>query len=160
ARTGELLADTAALADFGYGQANCLPHTQLQPVQADAHQHHGSEPNRSVPTVDCAAETPYETWRMAYAIGQPDAGSAPALSSGLTCAAGGRGAVCPAGAPEGVFYLGAPRPRPQCDAPSGEQPAWKGPRRGLVAPLLTLANAGPERFTTDVHGGPGDLVAQ
>jgi len=168
ARTGTLLAETAALADFGHGRANCLPHTPLQAVQADASrvgQGHGNHrqmaaPNRTVPTVACAAETPYETWRMAYAIGSSGAGGQAAFSSGLTFEVDDPISVYDPGDPERLVYLCAARPSRQCDDPSGTQTAWKGTRRGLVAPMLTLSNAGPERFTTDAFGTTGDLVPQ
>lgn len=147
------------MADFGHGRANCLPHTPLQPVQSSVH-HHVATPNRTVPTVDCAVETPYETWRMAYAIDRPSDGGPAALSSALTFEVDDPISVFDPSDPERLVYLCAARPSRQCDDPSGTQTAWKGTRRGLVAPMLTLNNAGPERFTTDAFGNAGDLVPQ
>jgi hypothetical protein len=160
AKTGRLLAETAALADFGHGQANCLPHTALQPVPASGHAHHLPTPNRTVPTTECVTETPYETWRMAYAIGHDNATGRAAFSSGLTFEVDDPVTVFDPSDPERLVYLCAVRSSRQCDEPSGTQTAWKGTRRGLVAPMLQLANAGPERFTTDAFGNAGTLVPQ
>jgi hypothetical protein len=159
ARTGELLADTAILADFGHGQQNCLPHTPLQPVPSTSHQH-GPTPNRSVPTTECAAETPYETWRMAYTL-TATPGSTPVFSSRLTFEVDDPQTVVDPADPERLVYLCWVRVSRTCDDPSGAQTAWKGTRRGLVAPMLVLDNPnGPEQFTTDAYGNPGDLVPQ
>ncbi|MFN8635246.1 MAG: hypothetical protein U0893_15455 [Chloroflexota bacterium] len=180
ARTGALLADTVALANFGPGQANCLPHSPLQTLPATSHQSTGAAgaaaaqapPNRSVPTVDCAAETPYETWRMAYAIARPSSSlptangqtaenAQPVFSSSLTFEIDDPSTVFDPADPERLVYLCAVRPSRQCDDPAGTQTAWKGTRRGLVAPLLAIANgSGPERFSTDPYGAPGDGVLQ
>jgi hypothetical protein len=158
-RTGTLLADTAVLADFGHGQENCLPHAPLQPITGVGHQH-GPAPNRSVPTTSCASETPYETWRMAYAISGAGSGSVPAFASRLTFEVDDPQTVFDPADPERLVYLCAVRPSRQCDDPSGTETAWKGTRRGLVAPMLVLNNVGPERFTTDAYGGAGELVQQ
>ena len=159
ARTGQLLADTATLADFGHGQENCLPHAPLQSVSTAGHQH-GPTPNRSVPTTACASETPYETWRMAYSVANSAAGSVPAFASRLTFEVDDPQTVFDPADPERLVYLCAARPSHQCDDPRGTQTAWKGTRRGLVAPMLMLNNAGPEHFTIDAYGNPGELVQQ
>jgi hypothetical protein len=62
--------------------------------------------------------------------------------------------------PERLIYLCAIRSNRQCNEPDGTQTAWKGTRRGLIAPSLVLGNTGPDRFTTDVYGGPGTSVSQ
>jgi hypothetical protein len=109
---------------------------------------------------------------MAYAIARPldnsptgdgQAGDTAqlALSSRLTFEVDDPATVFDPADPERLVYLCAIRASRQCDDPSGTQTAWKGTRRGLVAPLLTIANRdGPERFSTDPYGAPGDQVPQ
>jgi len=159
AKTGELLADTAALADFGHGEANCPPNTPLQAGTTASHQH-AAEPHRSVPTVDCATITPYETWRMAYRIGESASPGSAAFASGLTFEIDDPATIFDPRDPERLVYLCAIRASRQCNEPDGTQTAWKGTRRGLVAPTLMLGSAGPDHFTTDVYGGFGSSVPQ
>ena len=97
---------------------------------------------------------------MAYAIAGAGSGSAPVFASRLTFEVDDPQTVFDPADPERLVYLCAVRTSRQCDDPSGTQTAWKGTRRGLVAPMLVLANAGPERFTTDAYGNPGDLIPQ
>jgi hypothetical protein len=160
ARTGDLLADTAALADFGHGEANCAPNTSLQPNASGAAHQHADEPHRAVPTTDCATITPYESWRMAYRVAGSPAPAPATFTSGMTFDVDDPETVFDPSDPERLVYLCAIRPSRQCNEPDGTQTAWKGTRRGLVAPTLVLSNAGPDHFTTDVFGGLGQTVSQ
>jgi hypothetical protein len=160
AATGELLADTAALADFGAGRANCRPEVPLPDSFMNGEHDQHTAARRTVPTVDCAAETPYETWRMDYQVGAPDTDGRRPFSTSATFDVDNPATVFDPADPSRLVYLCEVRESHHCAEPSGEQTAWKGTQRGLVAPGIVLWNNGPDSFTTDVYGAPGDALPQ
>ncbi|NJN19251.1 MAG: hypothetical protein HC822_24870 [Oscillochloris sp.] len=147
-RSGRTLADLHLMADFGYASPNCRPDEAIPGSAAGRPFSRHDPARRSIPTLDCAAETPYETWTAAIDIGGYfQATPAFDIDNATTI-------INRANLEDLRFMCEIRSPEQDCRSADTQ---WTGNKRGVIRPGQFVNNtSGSPWVFTDVFGNPVD----
>jgi hypothetical protein len=141
---GNTLVHVHLMADFGYASPNCNNNVAIPGSASGRPFSRHDAARRSLPTVDCVQETPYETWTADIDIGGYFQATPLFDIDNPTTV------INPANLEETRFMCEFRSPREDCTGPNTQ---WTGNKRGVIRPGQLVRNtSGSPWVYTDVYG--------